>query len=127
MKEENNLHYGECLFCHQTVTVETPVEDKEEWDKLATHFYSCNESEKYRKQLKALEKVKENIKELFGESSSTGSLLTEKVGWITNGSVASITVDSGAGYKGKIFMTSKGAVKVERSIGKKVVMEEQYE
>ncbi|MCM1219383.1 MAG: hypothetical protein NC548_33305 [Lachnospiraceae bacterium] len=43
---------------------------------------------------------------------------------VIEGKIASITIDTGFGIKGKVSFTSKGRVKVEQTVSKKTSLEE---
>lgn len=127
--DSTTISYGACKFCHQNFALEVLKEgmSEEKLEELATRKCDCNEARNYLSREKKRDKVIGNIVELFGEASTTSTILIEQIDRIASGNVLKVTVDSGNGYKGTLQMTSKGTLKVERSISRKLSKEETYE
>ena len=122
------LQKGKCKYCDQMFMIDNDEElTEEELSIEATRQCNCSLASNSRIRETKKCKVKENINQLFGMDEATAIILIENIDRIACDNIASITVDSGAGYKGKMYMTSKGAIKVERNVSKKISMEEQYE
>ena len=108
--EENLINIGECRFCHQTITLDPPVNTLDDADRAATLMCECKAGQIVRRQMQQ----QDTIKELFGEcDDDILDLLNRTAECIRNFGVesASIKFDDGPVAKFKI---KDGAVVVSR-------------
>lgn len=124
--EGTETSYGTCKHCgqihHMNTTGQCTEEQLNDW---ATEMCDCAGAKIEKRQKKTEEKVKNNIEKLFRESyPETADILRQAVAPVVKSTIASITIDTGHGIKGKVTLTSKGTVKVEQSVSKKTSLEE---
>lgn len=114
---------GTCRFCGQTASSKALEEwSQEEIDELTCELCGCAEAKAYAYKKRQKERAREKIELLFGKSNgevivpnAAVELLHAAVVPVCEGIINSITADIGDGVKGKISITSKGAIKVERT------------
>lgn len=114
---------GACKFCGQAAARKALEEwGQEEIDELVTETCECFDAGIYSLKKGREERANVRIELLFGEGNQSVvvpdaavSLLHGAVHPICEGLIKSITVDIGDGVKGKINITSKGSIKVERT------------
>lgn len=102
---------GSCIYCGQIRQIEGQEGmSEEERNRKATELCDCKEAKT------AQEKAEKNIHQMFGEDfPETEEILLAAVKYIESGDIDSITIDTGMRVKGKVSMTSKGNIKVERT------------
>lgn len=121
---------GGCRFCGQITSIEVPDDwNGEMKDELATEICNCYEAKEYTFKKHRKEKAIKAIKEQFGEKSKHSVedevrlFLEMAADIVVEGFVNSATIDLGNGVKAKIGATSKGNIKVEKTITEKTTKE----
>ncbi|HJC25384.1 MAG TPA: hypothetical protein H9761_17080 [Candidatus Eisenbergiella merdavium] len=111
------IETGECIYCGQVNQFE--VEDgiglsEEEKNRKATEVCTCEEAKNVHDQEQILTKAQKNIKTLFHEDQpEMEMMLNEAMCFIYNGTLDKCTLTSGS-TTGRVSITSKGMIKVER-------------
>lgn len=113
---------GSCKFCGQAATRKALEEwGQEDIDELATETCECLDAKIYTYKKGQKERTNDRIDLLFGKDNkivtvpdAAVELLHKAVYPICEGFIKSIAIDIGNGVKGKMTVTSKGNVKVER-------------
>lgn len=114
---------GSCKFCGQAAAQKALEEwGQEEIDELVTETCECLDARIYSLKKGRKERADARIESLFGEGNGSVivpdaavSLLHEAVYPVCEGFIKSVTMDIGDGIRGKISITSKGSIKVERT------------
>ena len=116
---------GTCIYCGQTMMFDTiGVADKEQLDKWATEKCTCEKAKKMQEKVKAKHSAEENIRTMFRERyPEVEAIMQAALPYIEGEDVLKVTIDTGAGVKGSICMTSKGTIKVEMATSSKRAME----
>lgn len=110
---------GKCMFCDQIVFLEKHVPE-EQADEVASLACNCTEGQGYRRRAARVEKANGNIDLAFHEHQpQVAKLLKQAVPMLIDYQIAKISVDTGAGIKGVMSVTSKGSLKVEKAASKK--------
>ncbi len=106
---------GACKFCGQTHMFETDeTATEEQLTEWATEECSCEVAKREREVKKSEERVKSNIKRLFGEYDA-GVILAAAVHSVAICAVDSVTVNVGDGVKGILSLGNNGKVKIKKS------------
>ena len=118
--------YGTCKFCgqghHMQTTGSCTEEQLNDW---ATEMCDCYKAKVEKNRAKAEETGKNNIEYLFRENyPEAADILRYATAAVVRGKIASITVDTGYGIRGKVTLTSKGKVKIEQTVSRKTSLEE---
>ena len=114
---------GTCKFCGQAFMIETlGMTSSEDLDERATEKCDCNESKQYINRRDRKKKACAKIEELFGEEGTITEILKANLDNMLDYKIATISIDE-TGYKAKMQMTSKGKIKIEKSISRKATME----
>ncbi len=123
MKEQ--LRTGKCIYCGQSHMVETSdVATEKECDIAATELCTCKQAKVAKDVEKAKLQSQTNIENYFEKDfPETAELLKAAVIPLHNRAIEKITIDTGYGIKGKLSVTSKGKIKVERLETKKQAIE----
>lgn len=114
---------GICKFCGQAAARKALGEwDTEEINELVTETCECLDARIYAHKKGQKERANASIDLLFGKDNKSvaipdaaADLLRKAVYPVCEGFIKSVTVDIGNGVKGKIGITPKGIVKVERN------------
>lgn len=130
MKREHpdglEVQTGSCRFCGQMAQIETLLPwPQEKLDEAATEMCKCGAAQNYASRKKRMEKAKRTIERQFGKylPETAVGLLKTAVELIGEDQIDSLTLDAGNGLKGKISMTSKGNIKVEKTETRKETQE----
>lgn len=121
-----NVQAGSCRFCGQMAQIETLLPwPQEKLDEAATEMCKCGAAQNYASRKKRVEKAKRTIERQFGKylPETAVGLLKTAVELIGEDQIDSLTLDAGNGLKGKISMTSKGNIKVEKTETRKETQE----
>ena len=123
--EGTEIQTGACVHCGQIFQMQTAGNcADEQLDKWATEQCDCVGARLERKAVESEEKAKENIEKFFREQCpEAADLMKMAVRPVREQKIASVTVDTGFGTKGSVKLTSKGSIKVEKSISKKTSLE----
>lgn len=124
--EGTETSYGTCRYCGQVHHMQTTGQcSEEQLNEWATEMCNCSGAKMEKKRKTLEETAKNNIEKLFREHyPETADLLRQAVNPVVRSLIASVTVDTGHGIKGKVTFTSKGKVKVEQIVSKKTSLEE---
>lgn len=115
---------AKCPFCKQIVMLASETDD-EDAEERAKELCTCDGAKSYQKRKKRIERACGNIELEFEEHyPETSELLKAAVNFIAYNKIAKITIDTGHGIKGTVGITSKGSIKVTKSISKKVEHDE---
>lgn len=115
---------GVCRYCGQITYFERQV-PKDEAEERATLACNCKEGRNYRKREKRIEKTSDNIDLAFHEHyPEMAEILKASVPLLLDYKIAKISIDTGKGIKGTVALTSKGSLKVESAVSKKVIYDE---
>lgn len=108
---------GSCIYCGQIRQIEGQEGmSEEERNRKATELCDCKEAKTAQEKAETRTKAEKNIHQMFGEDfPETEEILLAAVKYIESGEIDSITIDTGMRVKGKVSMTSKGNIKVERT------------
>lgn len=126
--EELHEQFGACRFCGQVRRLETFIAWPEsECNEVTTELCGCYEAIEYTRKKSKLEKTKAAIQEKFGEESGMTFHGQDKVLELMNmmaeqmveDNIQRCSVDISGQVKAKFSFTSKGAIKVERTITRK--------
>lgn len=120
------IQTGSCRFCGQMAQIETLLPwPQEKLDEAATEMCKCGAAQNYASRKKRVEKAKRTIERQFGKylPETAVGLLKTAVELIGEDQIDSLTLDAGNGLKGKISMTSKGNIKVEKTETRKETQE----
>lgn len=120
-----------CKCCGQMTNLDLPSEWSNAFcDEAATEFCDCYDSKVYTQKKKQKERAIKAVEEQFGENAGKNKvdeevkeLLLIIIDQVVENRISSGSVDIGCGLKAKISITSKGAVKVERSRTEKTTKE----
>lgn len=117
---------GGCKFCGQITALEVPSDwTAEMCNELATELCGCLDAEIYTRKKRQKEKAVEAIEEQFGDKAEEKAdeevigLLASIAELVIENQLNSGTLDMGNGRKAKIAITTKGLVKVERTMTEK--------
>lgn len=123
--EGTQILNGACIYCGQIYQLETTgICTEEQLDRWATEKCDCGGAKAERRKMKTEETAKDNIEKLFRENyPEAADIMRGCVNPIIGNQIASITIDTGSGIKGKVSMTRKGMVKVEKNVSKKTSLE----
>lgn len=123
--EGTEVQLGACIYCGQIFNLQTSGQcTDEQLNRWATEQCDCSGARIERKAAESEEKAKDNIEKLFRENSpEAADLMKLAVRPVREQKIASITVDTGFGAKGSVKLSSKGAIKVEKSISRKTSLE----
>lgn len=124
--EGTETSYGTCKYCGQVHHMQTTGQcTEEQLNDWATEMCNCSGAKMEKNRKTSEEKAKNNIEKLFRENyPETADILKAAVNPVVRNLVASITVDTGHGIKGKVNLTGKGKVKVEQIVSRKTSLEE---
>lgn len=117
------METGACYYCgqyHQVEMEKDEIPTEELLNKKATDKCDCFEAKLDQKKKEALEQIDTFFSEEFPEMAE---LMAAAIKPIQTETVDKITVDTGAGVKGKISKTAKGYLKIERIDTRKKVRE----
>ena len=117
---------GQCIYCGQTrmVDVGEEIPTKEELNKRATEKCECEAAKHAQDRVKVQTQAENNVESLFQkEFPVVARLLKAAVIPSMCGEMDGIVIDTGARVKGRVSVTSKGKVKVERIETRKSVLE----
>ena len=117
---------GSCRFCGQMAQIETLLPwPQEKLDEAATELCGCAAAQNYASRKKRMEKAKCTVERQFGKylPKTAVELLKTAVELIEEDQIDSLTLDVGNGLKGKISMTSKGNIKIEKTETRKETQE----
>lgn len=112
---------GACRYCGQVRMFHTIFPwTNDECNEVATELCDCSNAQYYTSQKKRKETITEAIEENFGEQAEhpipeVAAIMREAAEPIVEYKVDSVTIKAGR-IKCKLSMTSKGAVKMERTI-----------
>lgn len=124
--EGTETSYGICKHCGQVHHMQTSGPcTEEQLDEWATGMCDCSGAKAEKRRKETGEKAKTNIEKLFREHyPETADILRYATAAVIQYKIASITVDTGHGIKGKVTLTGKGKVRVEQIVSKKTSLEE---
>lgn len=116
---------GKCIYCGQQHMVEVPdTTTEKERDIAATEQCKCEQAKKAQETTKVKLQSEMNIENYFAkEFPEVAEILKAAVGPIAQRKIEKITIDTGWGIEGKISITSKGKIKVEKKETKKSAVE----
>lgn len=119
------IQQGACIYCGQIYQMETTGTcTEEQLDRWATEKCDCGGAKAEKRRAKTEETAKTNIEKLFRENyPEAADIMWKSVNHIIENKIASITIDTGFGIKGKVSLTNKGMVKVEKTVSKKTSLE----
>lgn len=126
---------GACRFCGQIANVPEKIENPEAADYYATSICDCSEGISFRKTEEQITGAKLRIEELFGDdcgdygfekplSPEIISRLKELVEDVGRGKISTVKISFSGQGSASINTTSKGKIKVQRSIGHAYALEE---
>lgn len=123
--EGTKILNGACIYCGQIYQLETTgICTEEQLDRWATDKCDCGGAKEERRKAKTEEAAKDNIEKLFRENyPKAADIMRECVDPIIRYRISSIIIDTGSGIKGKVSMTGKGMVKVEKNVSRKTSLE----
>lgn len=108
---------GACVFCGQIGAIEVPVNWKDEdVDELITETCKCEGARGYARAKRRKERAKETVEKQFAETGigrRVIQVMQETVDVVAEGYCDSVTIAAG-NIKGKISMSAKGTIKVEK-------------
>lgn len=115
---------GRCRYCGQIIYLGRSIpEDQSE--EAATLACNCKEGVYYRTRIKRIEQTDDNIDLAFIENHpEMAQLLKDAVPLLIDYKIAKISIDTGKNIKGTVSMTTKGNLKVEKQVSKKVTYDE---
>lgn len=124
--EGTMIQNGACIYCGQIYQLKTSGKcTDEQLDAWATQKCGCTNARLERIKEETAEKAKNNIEKLFREEyPEMADIMRISVDMLADDKIAGITVDAGKGIKGKMTITSKGKIKVEKTVSKKTCLEE---
>lgn len=106
---------GKCIYCGQVNYISCQENTaEEERDKLATEACTCKEAEAAREKVKAADGATENIQELFRDNPAVEEIFALALKHIQGGEITEITVKTGKQVRGKMRLTAKETIRVER-------------
>jgi len=116
---------GKCIYCGQQNMVDIPdTATEQDCDIKATEQCKCEQAKKAKELKKIKLKSEANIEEYFTKDfPEMAEILKAAVGPIAQRKIEKITIDTGWGIQGKISITSKGKIKVEKVETKKLAVE----
>lgn len=118
---------GACRFCGQMRRIDTLVHwDLDDVNEAVTELCDCIEAQVYTNQKRKKERAYKIIERKFRpggqcvfKSSALMDILCRGADMITEGCMKSLVIDDGEGTKAKLSETSKGAIKVEKTVTEK--------
>lgn len=116
---------GACRFCGQMRTIETLTHwDPDDVNEAVTELCGCYDAMEYVATKMKKEKACKAIQRKFMNESkpwppSLMNILFEVVPLILEGHLKNMTIDDGEGVKVKLGITSKGDIKVEKTVTRK--------
>lgn len=122
------IETGECIYCGQIQQFE--IEDgihlsAEERNRKATELCDCPEARGVQDSVEVKTKTQENIRKLFHDDQpEMEKLLADNIEYIQDGVFTEVVAKT-VSVKGRISITSKGKIKVEREQKKKTTLENQ--
>lgn len=119
---------GTCKFCKQVfmVSEEDPdyISGGRNLDKIATLRCTCEESRDYQYREAQKERAYDNIDLAFNDYTTMKDALRAAVQGMVDQKLLSVTMKNGEGVTGKLTVTSKGTIKVSKTVSKKVEFDE---
>lgn len=105
---------GACIFCGQTYMFANVSLGTEQLNEAATEKCNCEEAKEWRVKRNRSRKIHKKVDKIFTEEkySKFMSLVADMV---LVGSLKKVAVEMDTGETGTISITSKGAVKIQRS------------
>lgn len=101
---------GTCRFCEQTAMINSTGAAPEEWlDEQATLQCTCTEAMHYKK----MQNVKDEIDMLLENFPDITEFVKHAADLVENGTVASVSINTGMKVKINITMDTKGNLKVK--------------
>lgn len=121
MPEGLHEQLGECRFCGQSKMLHTAMKwNQEDCNEAATEMCTCAKADAYSKRKRRKEKIYSSIEENFGESSNTPLPAVKEIMEAAAQPIIEYKIDSVTvkvnNAKFTMSMTSKGAVKIGRTI-----------
>lgn len=120
-----------CRFCGQYRKVKSIKGwGMQELDEIGTELCDCSEAQTYTERKHRKERALSKAEKMFGQSSrhpvkdSVLHMVYEAIELADKEEVKKVAIEIEKGLKAGIQLTSKGAVKVERSMTEKTVFEE---
>lgn len=130
MKREHpeglEVQTGSCRFCGQMAQIENLVPwPQEKVDEAATELCGCEAAQNYTSRKKRIERAKRTVKRQFETClpDRAVKILETAVELIEEAQIDSLTLDAGNGLKGKVSITAKGGIKVEKTETRKETQE----
>lgn len=119
--------YGTCKFCGQMARIEALFPwTEEDCNECATELCTCPQSITYTSRKKRKEEGAEKIKQKFGDgagelrqSEEIQQLLNDALALVAEEEVNKVSVNIDGMVKADINLTSKGSIKVSRTVTKK--------
>lgn len=105
---------GACIFCGQTYMFANVSMGEEQLNEAATEKCNCYEAQDWRMKRDRSRKIREKVNEIFTEEEYS-ELMNLAADMILTGVLDKVTIKTDAGETGTISVTSKGAVKIQRS------------
>lgn len=119
--QEGKIGYGECQFCRQMFSFEivgdpNTGEAQELLDRWATERCKCIDAGVWREEQGKKEKARKNIEKLFRKDlPQVADILMQAVEPVSNGYVASVSINTGAEIVASI-REKKGKLVVSRKV-----------
>lgn len=121
------LQHGSCAYCGQMMSFHTDGSwGQEQLNELATLGCSCPHAKRYQALHKAKDAAERKIRKLFGRGADmkdaedaedeTVSMLIKLVGLIADEQIQSASIVIAPRLKAKMSVSSKGTIKVKRTI-----------
>ena len=115
---------GKCIYCGQINYIDCKDDaTEEEKDKLATEICTCEKAKAAREKMEEASGASENIKELFQDNPAVEEIFTLALKYIQAGEITEIMVKTGKQIRGKMRITAKETIRVERIENKKKARE----
>ncbi len=121
-----------CRFCGQYRKAEV-IKDwgLTDLDEIGVESCSCSEAQEYTSRKYRRERAFKKAGKMFGENSSQSvketvqHMIYEAIELADKEEIKKVTIEVEKGLKASVQLTSKGAIKVERSRTEKIMFEEQ--
>ena len=115
---------GACRFCGQIGVVQSEKElTQVQLDEEATWNCKCEEARKMREQEENLRMATSAVETLFRDMEKEAQLLKEACKLLADGTLKSVSIDTGGTVKASLKSTAKGKIKVTRKMSEKQEME----
>lgn len=115
---DNEVMYGECLFCHQTMNITAMVDEdasESEMNRAATMHCGCEEAKQYRAAENAKHRAVEVIEEMIRDEDVKMSMQT-LVAPVCDMQIKNVLIDDGQGTRYKMKLNKGGLIEVQVTV-----------